>query len=137
MNFHETKRGQIFFDSQLPKLISTLTDISATLKAPTPVYQMEHTVPEYFLADLYHGAFDPSDLPNPSKTVELTPEIITVQTRLREVVTADAWTLIERYRTLLDSCHIAEREQAFAAGFHAATTMFAAGLATPPCKEVA
>ena len=35
--FHETRRGQRFFEGQLPKLIDVLTDIAASLKAPRPI----------------------------------------------------------------------------------------------------
>ena len=36
MNFHETKMGSIFFNSQLPKLISALQDIASALSKPAP-----------------------------------------------------------------------------------------------------
>ena len=34
--FHETRRGQWFFEAQLPKLITALSDIADSLKAPRP-----------------------------------------------------------------------------------------------------
>lgn len=36
MNFHETKMGSIFFNCQLPKLISALQDIASALSKPAP-----------------------------------------------------------------------------------------------------
>lgn len=36
MNFHETKMGSIFFNSQLPKLINALQDIASALSKPSP-----------------------------------------------------------------------------------------------------
>ncbi len=36
MNFYETKMGSIFFNSQLPKLISALQDIASALSKPGP-----------------------------------------------------------------------------------------------------
>ena len=48
MQFHETAYGKRFFDGQLPKLISALTDIASALKTPTPVYQLQPEIPEDF-----------------------------------------------------------------------------------------
>lgn len=36
MNFYETKMGSIFFNSQLPKLITALQDIASALSKPAP-----------------------------------------------------------------------------------------------------
>ena len=36
MNFHETKMGSIFFNSQIPKLIRALQDIASALSKPAP-----------------------------------------------------------------------------------------------------
>ena len=129
MQFYETKAGRIFFESQLPKLISALTDISAALKNRGTAYVIKPEIPpEDFLAELYHGNYDPSDRPYTQKETELTPEIIACQQQLREAVSADTWELIERYNTLMSSCRVIEREQAFASGFRSAMTMLAAGL---------
>lgn len=135
MNFHETRYGARFFDGQLPKLISALTGIATALTAPKPVYQLKPTVPENFLADLYHGTYDPSDLPNTEAETELMSEIISCQQQLRETVTPDVWALIERYGSLLSRRGVTDREQAFATGFRTAMTMLAAGLAYPTKNE--
>lgn len=135
MNFHETRYGARFFDSQLPKLISALTDIAATLKMPVPVYQLKPEVPKNFLADLYLGNYDPSDTLPTEREKELAPEIVAVQEQLREGVPVDTWALIDRYGELLAARGTAEREQAFAAGFQSAMTMLAAGLASPGIME--
>ena len=137
MNFHDTVCGQRFFEGQLPKLIRALTDIADALKAPRPVYQLKPEVPEDFLADLYLGNYDPSDLPATEREKELKPEIMAVQQQLQETVSAEGWALIMRYEALLSARNTADREQAFAAGFQSATQMFAAGLAGPTGKEAA
>lgn len=129
--FHESGHGRRFFDDQLPKLITALTDIAAALKAPQPVYQLKTEAPKGFLSDLYHGSYDPSDQPNAREEVELTPEIITCQRQLRETVPPETWELIDRYSTLLSSRSVIQREQAFAAGFRSAMTILAAGLMAP------
>ncbi len=128
MQFYETKAGRIFFESQLPKLISVLTDISAALKNRGTAYIVKPEISEDFLADLYHGNYDPSGRPYTQKEVELTPEIVACQLQLREAVSADTWKLIERYNDLMSSRRVIEREQAFASGFRSAMTMLAAGL---------
>ena len=132
MQFYETKAGRIFFESQLPKLISALTDISAALKNRGTAYVIKHEIPpEDFLAELYHGNYDPSDRPYTKKETELTSEIIACQQQLREAVSADTWKLIERYNDLMSSRRVIEREQAFASGFRSAMTMLVAGLSQP------
>ena len=94
--FHETRRGQWFFEAQLPKLITALSDIADSLKAPRPTYQLKAEVPENFLSDLYLGNYVPFDLPATDLKKELTPEIIAIQEQLRKSVSEDAWALIEQ-----------------------------------------
>lgn len=133
--FHETRRGQRFFDSQFPKLITALADIADFLKAPRPVYQLRAEVPENFLSDLYLGNYAPFEQPATDLEKELTPEIVAIQNRLRKAVSEDAWTLIEQYGELLAASRTAGQEQAFAAGFRSAMTMLAAGLTQPMTAE--
>ena len=133
--FHETRRGQRFFDVQLPKLITALADIADSLKAPRPVYQLRAEVPENFLSDLYLGNYAPFEQPAPDLEKALTPEIVAIQERLRNAVSEDAWAMIEQYSGLLAASRTAGQEQAFAAGFRSAMTMLAAGLAQPMTAE--
>jgi len=128
MNFHETKRGAIFFDGQLPKLISALEGIASALRKPTPVYQLKADVPENFLVDLYHGNYEPSAVRKSEERKEWTIEILACQRKLREEVSPEVWDLIDRYSALLNGRNVYDREQAFAAGFQTAVTMLAAGL---------
>jgi len=128
MNFHETKRGAIFFDGQLPKLISALEGIASALRKPTPVYQLKADVPENFLVDLYHGNYEPSAVRKSEERKEWTLEILACQRKLREEVSPEVWDLIDRYSALLNGRNVYDREQAFAAGFQTAVTMLAAGL---------
>ncbi|MBM6977945.1 hypothetical protein H9X99_19290, partial [Intestinimonas butyriciproducens] len=55
--FHETRRGQRFFEVQLPQLITALSDIADSLKAPRPTYHLKAEVPENFLSELYLGNY--------------------------------------------------------------------------------
>ena len=133
--FHESMYGKRFFDGQLPKLISALTDIATALNTPKPVYQMKTEVPADFLADLYYGNHIPSGQPDTKEEAELTPEILACQRQLRESVSPDTWELIERYNRLLSRRGAIQREQAFATGFRSAMTMLAAGLMAPPADK--
>lgn len=135
MNFHETKRGAIFFDGQLPKLISALEGIASVLRKPTPVYQLKADVPENFLVDLYHGNYEPSAVRKSEERKEWTIEILACQRKLREEVSPEVWDLIDRYSALLNGRNVYDREQAFAAGFQTAVTMLAAGLGHQVNKE--
>ena len=128
MNFHETRYGARFFDGQLPKLISALEGIASALNKPTPVYQLKPDLPENFLADLYHGNYDPSSGRNNGERRELTQEILACQRKLRSEVSSEVWDTIERYSALLNGRNVFDREQAFAAGFQSAMTMLVAGL---------
>jgi len=136
MNFYESKRGAIFFEGQLPKLISALEDIAAGLKEPTPVYQLTAEVPEAFLTDLYHGNYDPSDGSSCETRRELASEIIACQKKLQSEVSSEVWDLIDRYTALLNGRNVYYREQAFADGFRSAMTMLAAGLSQPAKNEM-
>lgn len=131
MNFHETKMGRIFFESQLPELISALQDISQSFKEPRAVLKVDHAVPKDFLTELYYGNYDPSDATDSEAIRQHTQEIINCQDFLRALTTPEVWAHIEQYRTLLDTLSAMEREQAFAAGFQSAMTILAAGLAQP------
>lgn len=68
MNFFETNLGRTFFQVQVPKLISALTEIAEALRTPRPAVQVRTEIPKNFLADLYHGNLEPS-------YAEDTPEI--------------------------------------------------------------
>ena len=52
MNFFETNLGRTFFQVQVPKLISALTEIAEALHTPRPAVQVRTEIPETFLADL-------------------------------------------------------------------------------------
>ena len=136
MNFHETVMGRTFYQAQLPKLIAALSDIAQAIKAPRPVYQVQQTVPPDFLAELYQGNFDPSDVPETPDIAGYTREITQYQKQLRADLSHEVWERIETYRSLLDARQVKQLEQAFAAGFRCAATMLAAGLAVPPPADV-
>ncbi len=137
MNFHETVMGKTFFQGQLPKLIQALSQIAQALNAPRPAFLVQPEVPPGFLTELYHGNFDPSDVPETQEIADSNREISRFQETLRAALPESVWEQIETYRDLLDARSIRQSEQAFAAGFRCASTMLAAGLSAPPAGGVA
>lgn len=131
MEFYRTVAGKRFFEGQLPRLITALSDIAAALKAPTPVFRLEQEVPPDFLENIYYERHDPSAMVDPEAVRTHSADIIAHQDRMRKDLSPEAWEQVERYRSLLDARAAVEREQAFAAGFRYATTLFAAGLSAP------
>lgn len=132
MEFYETVAGKNFFENQFPALVTALTDIASSLKSPVPAIQLEQEVPPNYLADLYNGWVDPAAFADSEALRACNKDVAAHQNRMREVLTPEAWELVEQYRTLLDTRGAAEQEQAFAAGFRHATTLFAAGLSAAP-----
>ena len=72
MNFYETKMGNIFFNSQIPKLISALQDIASALSKPAaainpdgtallkpaPAIRMDSVADPDFLHDLLYWMYE-------------------------------------------------------------------------------
>ena len=136
MEFHETMAGKKFFESQLPCLITTLTDIAAVLKNPTPIFQLEQKVSPDFLKDLYYGAHDLQESANSDALRSCNSDIIAYQEQMRKELTPDTWEYFEQYKSLLDARGTVEREQAFETGFQYAARLLAAGLSVPQDKAV-
>ena len=135
MNFHETVMGKAFLQGQVPKLIQALSQIAQALSSPRPAYLVQQKIPTDFLAELYHGNFDPSDVPESPGIADSNREISRFQENLRVDLPEAVWEQIEAYRDLLDARSILQSEQAFAAGFRCAATMLVAGLAAPSAAE--
>lgn len=52
MEFHQTRRGQKYYDHTLPKLIQAIEDLTDTLKGPKPI-QNEDNI-RTITVDLYY-----------------------------------------------------------------------------------
>nr|WP_300662992.1 hypothetical protein [uncultured Acetatifactor sp.] len=66
MNFHKTKMGSIFFNSQLPKLINALQDIASALSKPAPATKPDGTA---FPNPALTIRPDGTALPNPAPAI--------------------------------------------------------------------
>lgn len=137
MNFHETVMGKTFFQDQLPKLILALSQIAQALNAPRPAFLVQQDVPPDFLAELYQGNFDPSDVPETPEIASCNQKILQFQEELRKELPGRAWEQVENYQSLLNERSVRQAEQAFAAGFRCATAILAAGLSAPAAAESA
>ena len=131
MNFFETNLGRTFFQVQVPKLISALTEIAEALRTPRPAVQVQTEIPKNFLTDLYHGNLEPSYAEDTPEIATCSQQIMQLQKKLYQGLSQDNREQIEDYRTLLDERYVRQAEQAFAAGFRCAMTMLAAGLSAP------
>lgn len=131
MNFYETRMGARFFQGQLPQLINALTSIEKSLSAPKQAIQIHVDDYDTFLVELYHGNYDPSDVPATEEQTAYTSQIMMFQRKLRSDLPRETWDELVRYRSLLEDRHSLDRQQAFACGFRCAMTMLAAGLSLP------
>lgn len=80
MNFYETKMGSIFFNSQLPKLISALQDIASALSKPAPATTPDSTaLPNPATATNTDGMAlpNPTTVTNPGNTALPNPATAT------------------------------------------------------------
>ena len=131
MNFHETALGRRFFEGQLPQLITSLKEISAALKEPRPVAQLNAEYREDYLVQLYYTNFDPETAPDRETHAFYDSAIAQIQSEIKDAVTGELWQKIEHSYSTIATRSAAEREQAFAAGFRTAMTMMVCGLSAP------
>lgn len=129
MNFHETVRGQRFFEHQLPTLISALQNIATSLKASRPVVQIDATTDtQDLLTQLYYTTFDPETAPDRETHAIYNNAITQMQEDIRASVDDEVWQKIEHTYVTITTRAAAEREQAYAAGFRTAMSLLACGL---------
>ena len=135
MEFYQTKQGQIFYESTLPRSVVALEKIAGSLSAPMPSVCIAHEVPEDFLTDLYWGNYDPSGGPDSEESIHCSAEIKAAQETVKAQVTPEVWEQIDNIFSLIARRSDVDRAEAFIAGFRSAATMLAAGLSNPYRKE--
>ena len=135
MNFYETRRGQKFFDCQLPKLIQALEQIADTISQPAPTEQPElkyNIKPDKeFLQNLYYGNYEPDRYQEREQIRPLSREVIRTETALRKYLPPEGTKLFEDYYQAAVIRSDAVAEQAYEAGFCTAVQMMLAGCAAP------
>lgn len=135
MNFHETVLGKRFFERQLPQLLSSLKELSASLRSPRPMLQVNTAADtQELLVQLYYTTFDPETAPDPETHAFYNSAIAQMQDEIRAEVSAELWQKIEHTYTIIATRSAAEREQAYVAGFQTAMSMISCAL--PPSVSV-
>lgn len=130
MNFHETKMGNIFFQSQLPALIHALKDISAALSRSAPALSVP--ADPHFLTSLYYGDYE-ADVFRPDD--RLTPfyqAVRQAEDALLPLLSDEAAAAFENYQNAVQIRNSAILEQVYASGYRTAVQMFVAGLGPQP-----
>lgn len=130
-DFFESTLGRRFFEGQLPKLISALESISASLRAPRPVLQLPKDLSPEFLRELYHGNFDAGLIADRETLDYYNSEVVKAQKEAKEIVTPEVWKIIEHSYTVIGASNTVTNEYAFSCGFQTAFKMMAAGLSEP------
>ena len=96
MNFHETVRGQRFFDVQLPKLISSLSEVAEQMKTPHPTIPVETTEDtQELLVQLYYSTFDREAAPDREIHDRFNQAISQMQAEIKDEVGSELWQKIE------------------------------------------
>lgn len=162
MNFHETKMGSIFFNSQLPKLISALQDIASALSKPAPATKPDGTalpnpapairpdgtafsdpVPAInmdgmadpdFLHDLLYWMYETEVFGNREKLATFDADVIQAEGTLLPAL-SQSRELFEQYQAAVSRRNDAEIERAFCIGYRAGAHALLNGLCAPQPRQ--
>lgn len=162
MNFHETKMGSIFFNSQLPKLISALQDIASTLSKPAPATKPDGTalpnpapairpdgtafsdpVPAInmdgmadpdFLHDLLYWMYETEVFGNREKLATFDADVTQAEGTLLPAL-SQSRELFEQYQAAVSRRNDAEIERAFCIGYRAGAHALLNGLCAPQPRQ--
>lgn len=115
----------------IPRLVDALEKLTEQLSA-RPSFP-DIAVPEHknVLRDFYRGYYQPGEYMGKLQSPDyraFTEELRIVEIKLRSLISADEWPLVEQYCDILIGRNGAELDNAFEAGFRAATQLFVAGL---------
>ena len=144
MNFYETKMGNIFFNSQIPKLISALQDIASALSKPAPAInpggtallkpapaiRMDSMADPDFLHDLLYWMYETEVFGNRGQFSRLDKDVTQAEAALL-AVPGQSRELLEQYQQAASRRNDAEIERAFCCGYRAGIQMMLSGLSAP------
>lgn len=162
MNFHETKMGSIFFNCQLPKLISALQDIASALSKPAPATKPDGTalpnpapairpdgtafsdpVPAInmdgmadpdFLHDLLYWMYETEVFGNREKLATFDADVTQAEGTLLPAL-SQSRELFEQYQAAVSRRNDAEIERAFCIGYRAGAHALLNGLCAPQPRQ--
>ena len=148
MNFHETKMGSIFFNSQLPKLISALQDIASALSKPAPAIRPDSTafsdpVPAIkmdsmadpdFLHDLLYWMYETEVFGNREQLAPFDADVTQAEGTLLPAL-SQSRELFEQYQAAVSRRNDAEIERTFCIGYRAGAHALLNGLCAPQPRQ--
>ena len=140
MNFHETKMGSIFFNSQIPKLIRALQDIASALSKPAPAapdgtalfnpipaIKMDDMAEPNFLHDLLYWMYETDVFGNRAQLASFDADVTQAEGLLMPAL-AQSRELFEQYQSAVSRRNDAEIERAFCCGYRAGANVLLNGL---------
>lgn len=125
MQLHETRRGQIFFDHQIPKLISAIEALAdATSGGPAvSVSKQDDAADRKMLQDLYYGEFMPMDGLRGMMASDIQPleeEMSKIRGLLADMLSDESKALLNALDEKNNQRGSIEQAAAFAVGFKTA-----------------
>ena len=140
MNFNKKKMGSIFFNSQLPKLISALQDIASALSKPAPAapdgtalfnpipaIKMDDMAEPDFLHDLLYWMYETDVFGNRAQLASFDADVTQAEGLLMPAL-AQSRELFEQYQSAVSRRNDAEIERAFCCGYRAGANALLNGL---------
>ena len=140
MNFHETKMGSIFFNSQIPKLIRALQDIASALSKPAPAapdgtalfnpipaIKLDDMAEPNFLHDLLYWMYETEVFGNRAQLAPFDADVTQAEGLLMPAL-AQSRELFEQYQSAVSRRNDAEIERAFCCGYRAGANALLNGL---------
>lgn len=140
MNFHETKMGSIFFNSQIPKLIRALQDIASALSKPAPAapdgtalfnpipaIKTDDMAEPDFLHDLLYWMYETDVFGNRAQLASFDADVTQAEGLLMPAL-AQSRELFEQYQSAVSRRNDAEIERAFCCGYRAGANALLNGL---------
>lgn len=135
MNFYETQMGKRFFESQLPRLIKALENISEALSRKTEPLPLPVETPDDFLEELYYGNLEIGTSSMEGYSHHNVKEIISIQDELQAQLTPEQWALFQKCTTLMGNRSLEEVSRMFQHGYRMAVRLIVAGLQEPKKEE--
>ena len=148
MNFYETKMGNIFFNSQIPKLISALQDIASALSKPAPAInpggtallkpapaiRMDSMADPDFLHDLLYWMYETEVFGNRAQLAPFDADVTQAEGLLLPALDQSR-ELFEQYQAAVSRRNDAEIERAFCIGYRAGAHALLNGLCAPQPRQ--
>lgn len=130
MNFHETKMGSIFFNSQLPQLTRALQEIASALSKPAPAIKLDDTADPELLHNLFYALYEPGIYGNRESISPLDHNVRQTEAALMPTL-GQSQELFEQYQAAVSERDDAMALRAFCSGYRAGIQMMLCGISTP------